>query len=290
VRHEAWAAALAALAVVAGCREPGTTEAKPATGVAAARDLVGEGRFDEAIALLGTSEEPEAQCVLGKAWAGKALKAPLPTPVPGQGQAPMKPEDRRALDLLEKAVAARPDLAECQLAIARVLSPYALARSSRGRSREAADASVDRVLRAYSEALQADPASGQAAEGLIDFATRAGRVDAADEAYKELLKQRREDPALLVRYGDFLAEVRKDPDGAAARYAQALIWKPDDQATRRKIAEIQLAAAASLLGQRQYAAAEARLRDVRRLRLDAASPEAARLAELEGQLREIRWR
>ena len=56
------------------------------------------------------------------------------------------------------------------------------------------------------------------------------------------------------------------------------------------MAEILLASASALLTQRQYAAAEARLRDARRFVADPASAQAARLRELEGRLREIRGR
>jgi hypothetical protein len=56
------------------------------------------------------------------------------------------------------------------------------------------------------------------------------------------------------------------------------------------MAEIHLAAAAKLLTGLQYAAAEARLKDARRYTVDPASPQAARLSELEGRLREIRGR
>ena len=90
------------------------------------------------------------------------------------------------------------------------------------------DPLVARVLRSYGDALQADLSGTKAAEGLIDFATRAGRPGEADAAFQELVRRRREDPALLVRYGDFLAGPGGKPEAALAQYAQALIWKPDD--------------------------------------------------------------
>src|SRR5262249_13150818 len=124
----------------------------------------------------------------------------------------------------------------------------------------------------------------------IAFATRAGRPGEADAAYQELVRRRREDPALLVRYGDFLAGPGGKPEAALARYAQALIWKPDDAATKLKMADIHLPAAAAYLGDLDYVAAEARLKDAKRYTVDPASPQAARLAELEGRLREVRGR
>jgi tetratricopeptide (TPR) repeat protein len=125
---------------------------------------------------------------------------------------------------------------------------------------------------------------------MIRFATAAGRVAEAEGAFQELVRRRREDPDVLVRYGDFLAGPGSNAEGALAQYSQALIWRPDDTATRLKVAAIHLAAASTLLTERQYAAAEARLREARRFVADPASAEAARLRELDGRLREIRGR
>ena len=154
----------------------------------------------------------------------------------------------------------------------------------------APEASVEAVLGHFAEALRADTAGTAAAESLVQFATRAGRLAEADAGYQELLRRRREDPGLLVRYGDFLATARGDPAGALAQYAQALIWRPDDAATREKVALIHLRAAAEHLGRHEYASAEARLADARRAAAPAASAAAARLRELEQALRDIRGR
>jgi hypothetical protein len=75
-----------------------------------------------------------------------------------------------------------------------------------------------------------------------------------------------------------------------AQYAQALIWRPDDAATRRKLADIHLAAAAGHLTRREYVSAEARLREARKFVADPASPQAARLRDLTSQLADIRGR
>ena len=112
----------------------------------------------------------------------------------------------------------------------------------------------------------------------------------ADSGFQELIRRRREDPDLLVRYGDFLAGPGENAEGAVAQYSQALIWRPDDTKTRLKVAAIHLTAASALLNNREYAAAEARLRDARRFVADPASAEAARLREMEGRLAEIRGR
>jgi tetratricopeptide (TPR) repeat protein len=284
------------LLAAAGCRRD---SAGPAAGdpLAEARALLEERRFDEAIARLPDGADAEALYLLGRAWAGKAETAPVPTPAPGAAApagSPLKPEEARALAFYERAVAARPDHAAAHLAIAELLAPHALVAATRGGEATPAgggvDASVDRVLRRFGEAVQADPAGTVAVEAMIRFATRAGRVAEADGGFQELVRRRREDPGLLVRHGDFLAGPGGNADGALARYAQALIWRPDDTPTRLKMAEIHLVAASALLAQQQYAAAEARLRDARRFATDPASAQAARLRELEGRLREIRGR
>ena len=258
-----------------------------------------ERRFDDAIARLGESDDPEALYLLGQAWAGKAQAAPVPTPVPGAGSAApagsaLKPEEERALGYYERATAARPDHAGAHLATARLLAPHALvgvgAKGGGAPVGTTADTSVDRVLRSFGDAIQADPAGIVAVEEMIRFALAAGRVPAAEGGFQELVRRRREDPAVLVRYGDFLAGPAGNPDGALARYAQALIWRPDDTATRLKMADIHLAEASALLAKLQYAAAEARLRDARPFVVDPASPQAARLRELEGRIRDIRGR
>jgi tetratricopeptide (TPR) repeat protein len=258
--------------------------------LAGARTLVDERRYDEAIEAIGEQGDPEALCLLGRAWAGKAQAAPVPTPVPGsRGWAPMKPEESQALAFLERAVAARPDFAAAHLAIAELLAPHALAASRQGGA-AAGNGTVSRVLESYGRAIQADPAGTAAVESMIRFAIAVGRVAEADGAFQELIRRRREDPSLLVQYGDFLAGPGRNVEGALAQYSQALIWRPDDTRTRLKVASIHLAAAAALLDAREYAAAEARLRDARRFVADPASPEAARLREMEGRLREIRGR
>lgn len=294
-RTRAASVVVAVLLMGAACRREGTGSAGSADPLEGARQLVDERRYDEAIELLGSGSDAPTLTLLGRAWMGKAETAPLPTPVPGSG-APvplLKAEERQALGFLERALAARPDLAEAHLALAELLGPHALALSQRPGAPPAggpAEVSVDRVLQAYGAASQADPAGTSALEGLIRFATQAGRRAEADGAYQELVRRRREDPSLLVRYGDFLAGPGGDPERALAQYAQALIWKADDTATRLKMADIHLAAAQALLANQQYMAAEARLREARRFAVDPASPQLARVNELEGRLREIRGR
>jgi tetratricopeptide (TPR) repeat protein len=291
--------ALVVLLATLGCRrdvrEPGAGGSDP---LAEAKALLDERRFDEVIARLGETGDAESLYLLGRAWAGKAEAAPVPTPAPGStvpAASLLKPEEERALSSYERAVAARPDLARAHLAIAELLAPHSLAMAAATRGRGAppaggTDLSVDRVLRSFGEAVQADPAGTVAAEAMIRFATAAGRAAEAEAGFQELVRRRREEPDLLVRYGDFLAGAAGKPEDALAQYAQALIWRPDDTATRLKMADIHLAAASALLGDRQYAASEARLKEARRFAVDPASPQVARLREIESRLREIRGR
>jgi tetratricopeptide (TPR) repeat protein len=295
VKARRLAAAAGALILLAGCRRGPERPVATADPLAEARALVDQRRFDEAIAALGEGAEAESLYLLGRAWAGKAETAPVPTPVPGDS-APagprLKPEEARALAFFERAVSTRPEHAGAHFAIAELLAPHALAAGSRGAggAAPAGEGTADRVVRSYGRAIQADPAGTAAVEALIGFAVRVGRVSDADGGYQELVRRRREDPDVLVRYGDFLAGPGGNAEGALAQYAQALIWRPDDTATRLKMADIHLASAAVLLGQQQYAAAEARLREARRFVANPSSAQAARLRDLEGRLREIRGR
>ena len=293
-------ALVALLLAAAACSREPAGGSKGSDALAEARSLLSERRYDDALARLGDAADPEAAYLAGRAWAGKAGSAPVPIGTSG-GPSGLKPEEERALGFYERAVAARPDFGDAHVAIAELLAPHAVAAAAarpapvpRGKPGAAVatapDALVDRVLSSYGNAMQSDLAGTQAAEALIAFATRVGRTSEADSAFQELVRRRREDQALLVRYGDFLAGPAGKPEAALAQYAQALIWKPDDTATKLKMAEIHLAAAAAYLRELQYVQAEARLKYARRYAVDPASPQAKRLAELEGRVREIRGR
>ncbi len=96
-------AVAALLAVVAGCRGRTGTGGAPVGGSAGAQALIQAHKYDEAIAQVGAAADPESLYLLGLAWAGKAESAPLPTPGPGSAGAgeAWKPEELRALELLE---------------------------------------------------------------------------------------------------------------------------------------------------------------------------------------------
>jgi tetratricopeptide (TPR) repeat protein len=298
-RSHAGVATALLLLLCAGCGRQGASSSGAAVDpLAEPRSLLAERRYDDVLARVGEARDPDSLYLAGRAWAGKAASAPVPTPAPGAAVAAarLKPEEERALSAYERAVTARPDFVDAQLAIAELLAPHALQvvatapRLRPGTPAPAPDPLVERVLKSYGDALQADPTGTSVAESLIDFATRAGRPGEADAAFQELIRRRREDPAVLVRYGDFLAGPAGKPEAALAQYAQALIWRADDSATKLKMADIHLAAAAVHLRDLEYVTAEARLKQARRYTVDPASPQAARLAELEARLRDVRGR
>jgi tetratricopeptide (TPR) repeat protein len=281
------------------------------------RSLLAQGDADVALARLQGADQADGEVLYleGLAWAKKAETAALPevtssATVPSHG-APrppeLKPEEEQALSFFEKAVAARPELAAAHIALAELLGPLALrlsqerglasARprgSSRGKDELAPavppDSRVERVLQAYRRAAQADPASKSVVEAWIDFATRAGRVDEADAAFQQLLLRDKENAAPLLRYGDFLLAYRKDDLGAISAYSRALIWQPNLEEGRLKIADIYLAKAAAHFDQKEYASAEARITDARRYLGPGESPQASRLRQLQAKLAQIRSR
>jgi hypothetical protein len=315
--------ALAALVVLllAACRGrtggSGGDSAAP-DPLAEARELLQQGQADAALARLQGASDPEALLLQGRAWAKKAEMAPLPTPpplaspLPRGAAAPAAPEfkfeELQAIDCFERAVAAKPELAAGHLALAELLGPHALARRHeeaanpahrprRGAAPEPGmaalpgpDASPERVLREYRLAAQAGTSDKAAVDSWVLFATSVGQVEDADAAFQELLKREKEKAEPFVRYGDFLLVSKKDAMGAIAQYSQALMWKPDDEAVKAKIAEIYLGIAADHLAHQQYASGEARLKDAQKYIGDRASAQGMRLQDLQQQVAQIRGR
>ena len=265
-------------------------------------------------------EETEADRLFteGESWARKAEAAPLPTPDPTAGAvAPeFKPEELRALESFEKALAANPAHGSSNLALADLLAPHALAREERERQARAAqeaaarqrprrgraptatpvpaampislvDASVDRVLAAYRAAVQRD-LSRAPVDRLIAFATRAGRLEAAEDGYQELLKRVKESAELHVLYGDFLVTRAHDPERAIGEYRQALIWKPDDADTRGKLMDIHLNRGIEYYGKQEFARAAVELKEAQKYVTDRESEGGRRLQAYLQRMREIR--
>src|SRR5262249_29148940 len=125
------------------------------------------------------------------------------------------------------------------------------------------DGSVDRVIRAYPFAMQGDSTSPAPVEELIRCGRRGGRLDEAQAGSKEMVRRKKEKETAepLARYGDFLADEKKDPLGAIEQYRQVLIWTPDDDRVRNKVASIYLKMAADAFAQQQYAVADDHLQN-----------------------------
>jgi hypothetical protein len=211
-------ALVALLIAAAACSREPAGGSKGGDALAEVRSLLSERRYDDALARLGDAADPEAAYLAGRAWAGKAETAPAPIGAPGvrPQRRCSSPKSSAALGFYERAVAARPDFGDAHSRDRRAAGaargppaaalPAPVPRGKAGPPVAAApDPLVDRVLSSYGNAMQSDLAGTQAAEALIAFATRVGRTNEADGAFQELVRRRREDQALLVRYGDFLA-------------------------------------------------------------------------------------
>jgi hypothetical protein len=301
---------------VASCRHlpgAGGSDGNLAGPVRDGKALLESGQLDAALAeLLKAPDDPDSLYYQGRVWAKKAESAPLPTPPPAPASLPrgaaapaapeLKGEEIQAAQLYEKAIAARPDNAAPHLALAELLAPHAahqhdLAEDAASHKRPPVpvtplpvDASVERVIRAYQAAMQADPASTAPVDGIIQFGRRVGRLDAAEAGFKEMVrrKKERETAEPLVRYGDFLAQDKKDPLAAIEQYRQALIWVPDDDATRGKVADIYLKLAVDAFAKQQYAVTQADLGDASRYVTDRTSARGQLLEEYRGRLKSIR--
>jgi tetratricopeptide (TPR) repeat protein len=297
-----------------GRRAGGGVSSPPlSAAVAEGKALLEQGQADAALARLESAgQDPESLYYQGLAWAKKAETAPLPTPPPmesplrrGVPPAPapeFKPEELKAIACLEAATQARPEHAAAHLALADLLAPHALRRYQR--VKEAAnrkgkpemvvlpetpvDVGVDRVARVYRAAVLADPSGREPVEKLIAFAVPAERLADAEHGYREMIGRVRERAEPFARYGDFLANLRKDPDAAIEQYRQALIWDAADEATRNKIAEIYLNRGIAHFERQQFAMAEAQLREAQKYVTDRESEQGRRLARYTARLREIR--
>jgi tetratricopeptide (TPR) repeat protein len=300
---------------IAACKNlPGTGggDGLPSS-VREGKSLFESGQLDAALAELQKApEDPDSLYYQGRVWAKKAESAPLPTPLPAPSPVPrgwqpapppeFKPEEIQAAELYEKAIAARPDHGAAQLALAQLLAPHAahqydLAEDAARQKKTLApaaslpiDASVERVIRGYQAAMQADPTAPAPVEEIIRFGRRVGRLDAAEAGFKEMVrrKKERETAEPLARYGDFLAEDKKEPLAAIEQYRQALIWVADDDATRGKVAAIYLKMATEAFAKQQYRVTEDHLRDASKYITDRSSAQGQMLEDYRARLRSIR--
>ncbi len=280
---------LVALSIAAGCARD-SSRGGPGGPIGEAQALIEQGDYDGALARLGGGADAESLYLLGRAWAGKAAGAPKR---PDGG---LNTEERQALDFLERAVAARPDHAGAHLAIAELLAPHVRSPAKPGEpaGTGAPTASptvpADRVLEAYGAAIQADPADRTSVEALIRFAIRMERLAEAEAGFREAVKRDRENPDILVRFGDFLTGPGSKPEEALGIYAQALMWRPDDSETRLKIAAVHIEAARGHVERREFVAAEARLREAQKYVVDPGSQQAADLREVAAELADLSGR
>jgi len=297
-----------------GAAVPGTGGAP--TGVAAeALRLIEAGQADEALARLDASSgDPEQLALLGAAWARKAQLAPLPTPPPLPSPAPkratpapapeFKPEELTAVGFLDRALQAQPGHALAALTLARLLGPHAVrrfdlekaaaaARKGRGKPPEPPaagdpDYSPERILDAYRSAVAGNPASREPVEGMYEFAVRVGRLDDAQWALDQLLQRDKEKAEPLIRYGDFLRDLRKEPHRAIERYREALIWKAEDEAVLARIADIYISDGIAAFENRQWAVAEARFQEAKKYVRNPNSPPGLKVRDYESRLASIR--
>jgi Tfp pilus assembly protein PilF len=120
------------------------------------------------------------------------------------------------------------------------------------------------VARAYRAAVQALTTDAAAREAFYRFAVRTEQLEDADWVLQQAIARDKENTEPLIRYGDFLATIRKQPDQAIAQYRQALLWKPDDVAVKEKIGEIHLSRGQAHLQQTEWALADASYREARK--------------------------
>jgi hypothetical protein len=277
--------------------------------------LIEAGQVDEALGRLDASSgDPEQLALLGAAWAKKAALAPLPTPPPLPSPAPkratpppapeFKDEELTALGFLDQALQAQAGQPLASLTLARLLSPHAVRRfdldkaatvARKGRAKPPAppspgepDHSPERVLEAYRGAVAGSPTSREAIEEMYEFATRTGRLDDAQWALEQMLVRDKEKPEPLIRYGDFLRDLRKEPHRAIERYREALIWKADDEGVLARIADIYISEGMAAFDNRQWAVAEARLVEAKKYVKNPNSPQGLKIRDYESRLASIR--
>jgi len=314
-------ALLAALLAVAGCKNkppessaPAPAQPAPVAGSASseAEALFERGQLDDALGRLdGFSADADSLALLGAIWAKKAESAPLPTPpppLPGakKGALPPAPEFKEeeltALGFFEKALAAQPGHVRASLGLAELLAPHTLRRHDLGQAGQrkkgaraapeapivGPDFSAERVTQAYKAAVVGDSPAKEPPERLLAFAVRADRLEDAEWALGKMVERDKEKPEPLIRYGDFLLQQKKDPRAAIDRYREALIWRPDDEATLAKVADIYIAEGIDAYTKEQYGVAQSRLLEAQKFVHNPNSPQGLRIKDYLSKLGSIR--
>jgi tetratricopeptide (TPR) repeat protein len=312
-RGRPWIGYVAVMAALTGgCQKSATTPAAaPAAPdpIAEARQEIEQGQPDAALAkLLTGAQGPENLCLQGAAWAKKAEGAPLPTPTIGADGVPVtaefKSEERRAIDLFQRALSEQPALAEAHLGLAELLVPHAIrryelgaaSRRARPRRRGAAPTPVPAepllepggIVEHFKAASKDPKLAMRALDGLARFATRVDRPKDREWAYRGLVDAEPENPSRLVELGDFLLKERGDPNGAIAEYKQALVWKPDSSEIKAKIADIYIEEGRVAFQAEQWAVAEARFVTAQEWVTDPNSAQGLRVRDYRSKLDAIR--
>ena len=292
----------------------------------AAQALLEQGQLDAAMAKLKESpSDPESLALQGRVWAKRAEAAPPPTPPPPPSPMPrgykpplppeFKPEELEALSAYQQAIAAKPDLLQAHQGLAHLLEPHAIRAFDQEQAAAAAadaaaqaaskgkrpspspspsptpagpDCGPERVAREYQAAAQGTPPSKESLEEVIRFAVRVKQFRAAEWALDQTVAMDRMNPQPLVRYGDILLNEKKDVEGAIDRYQQALILKPDDDATRDRMADIYINMGSDLFDKHLYSVAEIKLKLAQPYITDRSSARARKLQQFLARLDEIR--
>lgn len=293
--------ALAALAVACDTLPlPGRQQSGGSSGAALApavqqgKALLDEGQLDAALAKLQElPDDPVGLYYQGVIHVRKGSATPLP-------DTGFRDEDKLAVAALERAIAAKPEFAAAHFTLAEVLAPYTLKRygpaaSARRRAPrqpspepDDPDITPERVARAYQAAVAHDTTSQAPIDALLRFAREMKRPDDAEPAYRAMLERDKESAAPHVAYGDFLYREKNDPMQAIDQYQLALVWKPQDSMPKDRICDIYLDMAEAHYSKREWATAEARLKDARKFVVTPGSPQDQRLKDLQGKLSAIR--
>jgi tetratricopeptide (TPR) repeat protein len=269
-----------------------------------ARALYQQGQLDAALAkaLEAPAQDPVGLCLQGLIWARKAEGAPVPTAPPevvGGRPPEFKREELTAIDFLERARTARPDLAEAHLGLANLLAPHAVRRfelAEAGRkaamrrgarqgagealaSQEGPDFSVRRVAELYRQAATAGPADGRALDDLLRFGSRVRDVDSQEWALVELMALQGENPEPRARYADFLVSVRKDRHKAIDYYRQALILAPQDASIKGRLADLYISLGRESFDVQQWGAALTMFLEAQKYVVDKNSPQGLLVRE-----------
>jgi tetratricopeptide (TPR) repeat protein len=258
--------------------------------VAEGRRLADQGQLDAALAKLQEApNDPESLYLQGIVWARKAERAPAPQALEEGGPTPeFKVEERNALAFFETLIEAMPDRADAHLAAAELLAPHAIAHAGKKKGQAASgvpgepDFSADRVMATYRKAAELGEGP-EAVEGMIEFCKQLEDLACVGDGFLHLIERAPESADPRIRYGDYLME-RKQIEEAARQYDIALVWAPDDEVTRGKLASIYIEQGTRHLRAREWARAEEALRRAGEYIKDQRSEQARLLAERREEL------